>query len=920
MSTSRTISLALPLLLALAAPAVMAQDAPYTEGATVEGITEYTLANGLKVLLFPDPSKQTTTVNVTYFVGSRHEAYGETGMAHLLEHLVFKGTPKHPNIPQELTEHGARPNGTTWYDRTNYFETFPATDENLEWAMDLEADRMVNSFISAEDLESEMTVVRNEFELGENDPFGVLMERTMSTAFLWHNYGKSTIGARADLENVPIERLQAFYRKYYQPDNALLVVAGKFDPDLALELAVEKFGAIPQPDRTGDMKIWETYTRDPVQDGERSVTLRRVGDTKLAMTLYKIPAGSDPSFAAVDVLSEVLGTAPSGRLHQALVKPGLAADIGSFAFQLREPGMLLSFARVRDEDELEPAVEALVATVEKVADSVPTAEEVERAKTAILKNIELGFTQSDRIGRQLSEWASMGDWRLIFLHRDRVREVTPEQVAEVAARYLKPANRTLGRFIPTPQPDRAEIPELLAIAPMVDGYVGDTALAIGEEFDPSVANVESRTNRITLDNGFRIALLPKKTRGASVEVSGAIHFGTEEALMNRSTAAGLAGSMLMRGTETMSRQEIKDEFDRLKAQVAVTGGPTSSSFRITTTRENLPAVLRLVGEVMQTPAFDEQEFQELKDQRLASLESQKAEPIPQAILALNRHLDPRPQGHPDYTMTMNESIEAVASASLDDVASFYRGFYGVGAGEVAVVGDFDPEEVRQILAATFGGWQSPQPYRRIADRYTDAEPINQAIETPDKANAVLLIGMNMPIGDDHVDYPAIVLANYMLGGGFLNSRLATRIRQEEGLSYGVGSQFAADPQDSTARFMGFAIYAPENLEPLEQAFQEELRKALEQGFTAEEVAAAKQGYLESRNVSRAQDGELAGALRNSLFLDRTLEFDARVEAAIAELTPDGIVQALRRHLDPSKLSIVKAGDFAGASEPAEATP
>src|SRR5579864_1552015 len=189
-----------------------------TKVTSVEGITEYRLANGLRVLLFPDASKPTTTVNVTYLVGSRSEAYGESGMAHLLEHMVFKGSTKHRNIPQELTEHGASPNGSTWYDRTNYFETFPAKDDNLRWALDLESDRMVHSFIAKKDLESEMTVVRNEFESGENNPQNILVERVMSTAFLWHNYGKSTIGPKSDLENVPIERLQGFYHKYYQPD------------------------------------------------------------------------------------------------------------------------------------------------------------------------------------------------------------------------------------------------------------------------------------------------------------------------------------------------------------------------------------------------------------------------------------------------------------------------------------------------------------------------------------------------------------------------------------------------------------------------------------------------------------------------------------------------------------------------------
>ena len=236
---------------------------------SVEGITEYRLANGLRVLLFPDPTKPTITVNITYQVGSGHESYGETGMAHLLEHLVFKGTPNHPNIPQELTAHGARPNGSTWFDRTNYFETFGATDVNLEWALDLEADRMINSYIAKKDLDSEMTVVRNELERGENDPASILEERVLSTAFLWHNYGKSTIGATSDLENVPIDRLQGFYRTFYQPDNAVLLVAGKFDEAKTLELVNRIFGKIPKPTRA----LPTFYTLDPTQDGERSVTL-----------------------------------------------------------------------------------------------------------------------------------------------------------------------------------------------------------------------------------------------------------------------------------------------------------------------------------------------------------------------------------------------------------------------------------------------------------------------------------------------------------------------------------------------------------------------------------------------------------------------------------------------------------------------
>ena len=331
------------LLLAAVCAAGPAEPAPEKSGAakavaSVEGITEYRLDNGLRFLLFPDQSKQQITVNITYLVGSRHEGYGETGMAHLLEHLVFKGSTDHPRIDDELSERGAFANGTTWFDRTNYYETFPASEDNLDWALDLESDRMVNSFIAAEDLESEMTVVRNEWEAGENNPQSVLVERVMSTAYLWHNYGNSTIGARADIENVPLERLRAFYRKYYQPDNAVLVVSGRFDPERAVDMVAEHFGAIPRPERTGANTLFETYTAEPPQDGERSVTLRRVGDVQLAMAAYHIPAGSDARFAAVDVLANLLRTEPAGRLYRSLVAPGLAASSTALALQLGEPG------------------------------------------------------------------------------------------------------------------------------------------------------------------------------------------------------------------------------------------------------------------------------------------------------------------------------------------------------------------------------------------------------------------------------------------------------------------------------------------------------------------------------------------------------------------------------------------------------
>jgi zinc protease len=898
---------------ATSAPASETPPASFEKVATVEGITEYRLDNGLRVLLFPDASKATTTVNITYLVGSGHEGYGETGMAHLLEHMLFKGTPDHPDIPQELTERGARPNGTTWFDRTNYFETFEASVENLEWALDLEADRMVNSFVAAEDLSSEMTVVRNEFESGENNPFGVLMKRTVSAAFQWHNYGNSTIGARSDIENVPIERLEAFYRKYYQPDNAVLVVAGNFDEARALELVEEKFGVLPRPDRSGEMQIYPLYTREPVQDGERSVTVRRTGDVQRLMAVYHVPAGAHEDFAAVDLLGHVLGSEPSGRLYEALVEPGLAASVNAFAYRLRDPGVLIVSAEVREEDPLEEARAALLETVEGLTENPPTEEEVERARAALLRQIQLTLNDSERVGLQLSEWASAGDWRLLFLHRDRLEEVPVEDVGRVAARYLKPSNRTLGVFIPTDEPDRAEIPATPDVASLVEDYRGGEGALAGEAFDPTPENLEARVERSELPSGFEVALLPRATRGERVVGRFTLRLGTEESLAGRRAAADLSGAMLMRGTENRTRQEIQDELDQLQSSLNVSGSATQVNGRFESTRGSLAGVLEIVQDVLRNPAFDSVEFARLKEERLAALEGQKSEPTALGSRRFSREMNPWPADHPRYTPTVEEEIAAVEATSLDDVRSFYETFYGADAGDAAVVGAMEAGEVAAVLEETFGAWQAEMPFERIPGPYRDVGPTDVEIETPDKANAFYLTGTHVEVRDDDPDHPAVTLGNFMLGGGFLNSRLATRIRQEEGLSYGVGSQFSAHPIDRNGTFAIYAIYAPQNKARLEAAVEDVLRETLEEGFTAEEVEAAKEGWLRSRRTSRADDASVAGMLASQLYLDRTFAWDQELESKVAGLTPEDVRAALERHLDPDSLVVVKAGDFAGAA-------
>jgi zinc protease len=903
-----TLALLLPAFLlapAHAAPASPAASASIRNIASVEGITEYRLPNGLKVLLFPDASQDTITVNVTYLVGSRHEGYGEYGMAHLLEHMQFKGTPQHPDIKNEFQRRGARFNASTSFDRTNYYETLAANESNLDWALGLEADRMVNSKVSKKDLDSEMTVVRNEFEAGENSPYGVLGERMAATAYRWHNYGHAIIGARSDIENVPIEHLQAFYRKYYQPDNTVLLISGKFDEAAALHLVERHFGNTPRPKRA----LAATYTAEPTQDGERSVTLRRAGEVQLVSALYHLPPGAHADFPAIDILITALTKVPGGRLHRALVESGKASSIYGSDQQQREAGYAYFGASLRKDMPVEAARAALIAALEGIATDPVTDDEVERARTQLLNDIDMALTNPRELGIALSEFIAMGDWRLFFLYRDLLRQVKREDVQRVALEYFKASNRTLGIFVPTPQPDRAEIPPAPDVAALLKDYKGTAAVAAGEMFEPTEANIDARTIVQQLPGGMKLALLPKKTRGGTVVAQLVLRWGDEQSKMGRSAACRLASGMLMRGTTKHTREQLRDEFDRLKASVNVSGNGAS----IETLRPNLPAVLRLVAEVLREPAFPASEFEQLKRSALTGVEGMKSDPNALVGLALARHLNPYPPEHWLYTPTLDERMQRLQSVGLEDMRRCHDDFYGASNSELAVVGDFDAREITGLAQELFGGWASPRPFKRIADSYREVPPINRSLDIPDKANAVFQAGLNLPLRDDQPDYPALVLGNYLLGGS-ADSRLWRRIREQEGLSYSVRSWLTAGSLDAVGEFGISAIYAPQNRARIEGEVLDVLQQTLREGFSETEVAEAKKGYLALRKLSRTQDAALVGRLASDLYLGRSLAWDADFDAKIAALTPDQIQSALKLYLDPQKLSIVKAGDFTHIAE------
>lgn len=873
---------------------------------TVEGIKEFELKNGLRVLLIPDNSETNIAVNIVYKVGSRHEGYGESGMAHLLEHMLFKQSGKFTDIKKAIADKGASANGTTWYDRTNYYEILSASDENLRWAIDMEADRMINSKILPEELKKEFSVVRNEFEIGENSAEGVLHERVLSSMYLWHNYGKSTIGSKEDIERVKAPSLKQFYKKYYQPDNAVLVIAGKFDEKKALSYVQQYFGTIPRPTR----KLEPTYTVEPPQDGERNVTLNRTGDIQHLALAYHTPSLADKDFVANEALLEALTNNPSGVLYKKLVETKLSTGLYGYSQVLFDPGFSYFQVNVPMDKSVDSARHVLLTTMDEVGKMSFTEEELTRSKNILLKYMEDVMSKTTDLAIQLTEHIGAGDWRLWFLSRDRIENLTVADLEAVAKKYYKKSNRTVGAFIPDPAPDRVVVAETPDINSLLNGYKGKEVEAQKAAFENTIENFKKHTEYGTLPNGAKYALLEKPTKGDKIDASIVMRFGDEKSLSNKNEIASLLAEMLSTGTTNKTKEQIYDELDRIKTSISFNGGAGTLLININTDKKNLPAALGLLDDMLRNPKFDADEYDKLLLETKAAYEKNKNEPDYLVAQKLNKSLSSYPKGHPYYSSSTDEMLEDLSKIKLDELKKYYNDFYGANYSSSAFVGELDKKIITDFLKKSFGDWGTKSSFEPVEPKYFEVKGKSETINTPDKTNAVMLGALNLNISRKHAEYPAVVMANELLGGGaFLNSRIPQRLRESEGMSYGAGSYINVEYKYNVGSWGTYAYFNPIYKNRLDSALQEEVDKAIVKGFTADELQKTKAGYAEQTRTSLGNNASTAATLRSFLMYGRDLTEYTQFDKKINDLTLEQVNAALKKYFDKSKLVTVFAGDF-----------
>ncbi len=937
------------------------------------GTREYRLANGMKVLLVENRVAPVTTVLVVYKVGSRNEAVGYTGSTHLLEHMMFKGTPtfnkaNNTQIAATLQKIGASFNATTWYDRTMYFETVPS--DQIELAIKLEADRMRNSLIADADRQSEMTVVRNELERGQNEPLNVLDEAVYALAFREHPYHHPTIGWRTDVEGVPTTRLKTFYDTFYQPNNATAIIVGDFERANALSLIQKYFSVY----KASANPIPQVYTEEPPQQGERRVTIRRQGEVPLVIVAFHTPgalgqggvlSGEDLAKRAqsppaqndtypLTVLSGILSTGVTSRLYQALVEKQLAINVFSNADQHRDPGLFEIGATLRPGVEPKQVEDIILAELKRVVDSGVTQAEVDKAKQQIIAQDAFSRDGTFNIAEQMAEAEAVADWHFFQDFPANISKVTAADVQRVATTYFTEDNRTVGHFIPKKATGGAQTGGQRAShlqdstenslvtrglqfyrTPGVEANhdstseqetdssqaharneraqqrrgTGSSGSAQGSAA-PSGSTFASRVTRTQLPNGSTLLVLENHAT-PTVAIRGSFRAGSYFEPQAKPGLARITADMLERGTKRRSKLQLASDLESVGAQIDYSTDQFAVNVVARSLSRDLPLVMRTIAEEMREPAFPADELEKLKQQTIAAIREDQARTSSRAYERFSELVfEPT---NPFYQRPGEELIRSIQSITADDVRNFYNEHYGGRSLIIAVAGDVNAADVRRQFEEAFGAFAGP---RSVDINVTDPEMQTSArrevLTLRERANVDIVLGSAAPLRRNARDYYAALLANRALGQSTLSSRLGLEVRDRQGLTYGINSRFRAPGLAAGPWYVGVSVN-PKNVDRAIQSTLGVLRDYVQNGIRPQELADEKSSAIGSFKVALASNAGIAAALWNAEFYNLGADYIDRYPQIINSVTLEEVNAAIKKYFRPDQLTIVIAGDY-------EATP
>ena len=914
---------------------------------TVGGIAEYTLdSNGLEVLLLEDHSAPVLTFMVTFRVGSRNEVTGTTGATHLLEHMMFKGSKNFnagigKSFDTMMDRVGGINNATTWLDRTNYYENLPS--DHLELAVQLEADRMRGLLLREEDRQPEMTVVRNEFERGENDPAEALDEEVTAAAFIAHPYHHPTIGWRSDIEKVSIEKLRQFYNTFYWPNNATVTIIGDFQPAAALGLLKQYFGAIsrsPEP-------IPTVYTEEPAQTGPRRVIVKRPGEVGAVEIAYKTPPALHADEAPLEVLAAILSDGKTSRLYRALIDTNLAINADASKGFFHDNSLFTVSALLAPNATHEKVEQALVAEVEKVKSSGVTDAEVSRAIAKLIASTAYQRDGSFAIAGQINECIAIGDWTYYLNGPEKIKAVTVADVNRVAKTYFSADQSTTGWFVPQQeQPEGAKSagtwrdpahpaarrpnfyrengnltgPDWQAVGlrpryragssestetarPEVGPYPQSTTVGGGA----GSALIAPRVHRRTI-GGLDVVTLPT-TIHEVVTIRGALSGGDVFNSPENSAIADLTAGMIDKGTAQHDKFALAALLEQAGATLNFSSGTHTVNFSGKCLRKDLPLVIGLLAEQLRTPRFDPEEFAKLKKQLVGRHKHEMEDTNYRAESAFERAIFPA--GHPNRPPADEKYLADIEAATIDQVKAFHSANYGPASFRIVLVGDVDEAAVDASLGKAFAGWAGGKPIPSTAKAPLPTSATTQKVNMPGKTSVTFVIGQPSELRYTDQNYQALNMATAVLGSGFFSARLLDHVRNREGLTYGIGARLTGDTFADGSWFIE-GTFAPELLDKGAASTLRELKEFCTAGVTAEELKNFKITLTGTYKVTLSTTGGLASVLLNALQRGYGPEWVDEYPRRLEALTLDEVNGAIRQFIHPEKMVTVMAGTLPAA--------
>ncbi|MFH7028661.1 MAG: M16 family metallopeptidase [Heteroscytonema crispum UTEX LB 1556] len=886
--------------------------APISATSLTQGVRKTVLDNGLTVLTKEVHTAPVVSVQVWYRVGSRNEGPGLNGISHQLEHLLFKGTKDRPvQFGRLFSALGSQFNAFTSYDETAYFGTVQR--DKLEALLTLEADRMANSINGPEQLTSEKRVVISELQGYENSPNFRLSKAVMQAAFPTRTYGLPVGGTKADVEKFTVEQVQNYYKTFYSPNNATLVVTGDFATEPLLQKVKETFGKVPKsankiPDKSPKVTVPGATTTTKGQ-----IVLKQPGSAALLQVVYPLVDVNHPDVPAIDVMDAILTGGRSSRLYQALVESGLASSVGASPTEMIEPGWYEIRATAAPGKDLSQINQVLQESLVKFQQGQVTPEELNRAKTQLQATFVLSNQDITSQATQLGyNQTTAGDYRYVERYLKAIALVTPADVQRVAKTYLNPAKQTIGFFEPT-QPDGKPGTSSGSGGRTVENFSPGKPVDPAElaKYLPKATSATTRSKQplpeqFTLDNGLRVLLLQDRSV-PTINISGQIDAGTEFDPNQKAGLANLTATNLMNGTKTQNALALAKNLEDRGASLNFSASREGVNIEGDGLSANLPVLVQTLADVVQNATFPPDQLELTRQRSLTSLKVQLDDPRTLGRRVFQQAI--YPENHPFHSFPTEETLKSI---TRDDLVRFYQQNYRPDTTTLALVGDFEPTKVKELLNQAFGKWQvqGKAPTLNIPAVSLPQTTTQLAKVIPGKSEAVTYIGYTGISRKDPRFYAALVL-NQILGGDTLSSRLGTEVRDRQGLTYGVYSAFAAGVNPGP--FLIQMQTAPEDAQKAIASTVALLKQLREQGITEAELNSAKRSITNSYPVDLASPSQVASTiLENAIYglsAAEIREFPKRIDA----VNMAKVQQVIQELIQPDKLVIVITGPGEAAS-------